>query len=279
MLKLRIRLSKETVKKLGSALQRAYKAGDVRMVRRVAALLDIGRGDPVETVAQRHGVGRSSVYAWLSALLVGGVASLQPRWKGGRPSKLTKRQKQQLIELVKAGPQAAGFPCGCWNAVMIQELIQREFGVLYNAHYVCELLKNLGFSFQKARFISDHLDEAQRLVWLTQSWPAFRERAQAAVGLIRHQRGSLELATVLMLIFIAVLSYGIYLGLDVDCGCFGPEDPESAAFHGLRRALYRDMALMVGIIFLYYRRHLGLKGAGRRNRAESRRKRCASEVS
>jgi uncharacterized membrane protein len=101
----------------------------------------------------------------------------------------------------------------------------------------------------------------------------------AAVGLIRRLRWSLELATVLMLIFIAVLSYGIYLGLDVDCGCFGPEDPESAAFHGLRRALCRDMALMVGIIFLYCRRHLGLKGAGRRNRAEFRRKRCASEVS
>jgi uncharacterized membrane protein len=101
----------------------------------------------------------------------------------------------------------------------------------------------------------------------------------AAVGLICRRRGSLELATVLMLIFMVVLAYGIYLGLDVDCGCFGPEDPESDAFHGLRRALYRDMALMVGIIFLYCRRHLGLKGAGRRNRADFRRKRCASEIS
>jgi transposase len=46
--------------------------------------------------------------------------------------------------------------------VLIQQLMQREFGALYNRYYVCELLRNLGFSFQKARFVSDHLDEEAR---------------------------------------------------------------------------------------------------------------------
>jgi uncharacterized membrane protein len=78
----------------------------------------------------------------------------------------------------------------------------------------------------------------------------------AAVGLLMGQRGSLELMTVLILIFMAVLAYGIYLGLDVDCGCFGPEDPEAEAFHGLRRALYRDMAMMLGVLFIHTRRYL-----------------------
>lgn len=78
----------------------------------------------------------------------------------------------------------------------------------------------------------------------------------SALGLLMDQRGSLELMTVLILIFMGVLTYGIYLGLDVDCGCFGPEDPEAEAFHGLRRALYRDMAMMVGVIFIHTRRYL-----------------------
>lgn len=76
----------------------------------------------------------------------------------------------------------------------------------------------------------------------------------AALGLISGRRGSLELMTVLMLIFMAVLAYAIYLGLDVDCGCFGPEDPEAKAFHGLRNALYRDVGLLAGIVFLFIRR-------------------------
>jgi transposase len=89
-----------------------------------------------------------------------------------------------LTELVKAGPEAAGFPTGCWHAPLIQQLIGREFGVTYNVHYVAVLLKNLGFSFQKARFVSDHLDAVARAAWLATTWPTWRDRAQAAGGLL-----------------------------------------------------------------------------------------------
>jgi uncharacterized membrane protein YphA (DoxX/SURF4 family) len=100
----------------------------------------------------------------------------------------------------------------------------------------------------------------------------------AGVGLITDRRGSLALMAALMLIFMAVLAYGIHMGLDVDCGCFGPEDPEAKAFHGLRSALYRDMGLMGAIIFLYLRRRSKGNGAGRRNQVDARRKRCVSKV-
>ena len=40
---------------------------------------------------------------------------------------------------------------------MIQDLIQTRFGVSYHPHYLATLLGNLGFSYQKARFVSDHL--------------------------------------------------------------------------------------------------------------------------
>lgn len=76
----------------------------------------------------------------------------------------------------------------------------------------------------------------------------------AGLGLIFDIRGSLAVITALLALFIAVLGYGIWLGLDIDCGCFGPDDPESGAYHGLHSALYRDLAMGVGIIFLYSRR-------------------------
>ena len=63
-------------------------------------------------------------------------------------------------------------------------LIEREFGVLYDRYYVCELLRNLGYSFQKARFVSDHLDEAKRQAWLTQEWPRILKAAQKQNALI-----------------------------------------------------------------------------------------------
>jgi len=153
-------MSRETVKALTQTMQSAYKAADVRLIRRTSALLALSQGEPVESVAGRQAVAESSVYNWLKLFVLQGVAGLRVQWKGGRPSKLTATQKARLVELVKAGPEAAGFTCGCWNTLLIQLLIEREFGVLYNAHYVAELLGNLGFSFQKARFLAEHLDAA-----------------------------------------------------------------------------------------------------------------------
>jgi transposase len=61
---------------------------------------------------------------------------------------------------------------------MIPELIQRHWGVTYHAHDLWTLVDHLGFSFQKARFVSDHLNAAARLRWLTQNWPTIVRMAR-----------------------------------------------------------------------------------------------------
>lgn len=179
-----IRLTTQTRKQLEATLRQAFKAGDLSLVKRVTALLGIARGEPVDAVATGVGVSPSSVYAWLKAFLLEGMAGLRVQWKGGRPQKLTPTQQRRLAELVRAGPEAAGFPTGCWHALLIQQVIEREFHVTYNVQYLADLLRNLGFSFQKARFVSDHLDAVARATWLAYTWPAWRAQAEAAGGLL-----------------------------------------------------------------------------------------------
>ena len=69
--------------------------------------------------------------------------------------------------------------------------------------------------------------------------------------LIRGRVSGLWITALLMLLFIAVLSYGIWLGLDIDCGCFGPEDSESKAFSTLRTALIRDLLLCIPLLYCF----------------------------
>ncbi len=71
------------------------------------------------------------------------------------------------------------------------------------------------------------------------------------IGILLDIRGSLAVIAAMLGLFIAILGYGIWMGLDVDCGCFGPGDPEAEAFHGLRQSLYRDLAMLVGVVYLY----------------------------
>jgi hypothetical protein len=79
----------------------------------------------------------------------------------------------------------------------------------------------------------------------------------AATGLFFDIRGALGTITFLLLFFIGILLYALWLGLDIDCGCFGPGDPEFHAFEGMRSSLYRDLFMMTWVVFLYLFSYLG----------------------
>ena len=66
-----------------------------------------------------------------------------------------------------------------------------------------------------------------------------------AIGLVLNYRWAMTTALILLIFFIAVLSYGMYLGLDIDCGCFGPENPEHGSMSGLSEARFRDLLLLI----------------------------------
>jgi transposase len=174
-----------TVNALQHALHKAYAVGDLRLLRRSSALLEFGANNlAVSGIVSKWNIARSTFYDWLADFLLNELDSLVYQHHGGRPPRLTATQKKQLCVWLDAGPQAARFDSACWSALLIQELIRREFGVLYNRHYVCELLHNLGYSFQKAQFVSDHLDEARRQAWRRQDWPTILRAAQQRQALL-----------------------------------------------------------------------------------------------
>src|SRR5919199_6969971 len=179
-----LRLTPLMRQQLYRRLRQAYASGSLRLVKRIHALLAIAEGMAVSEVAQMLTLGEQTVRDYLNQFLWKGVASLVYKRPPGRPSKLTKTQRKQLAEWIKASPQDSGYTSGCWNTPMIQDLIQRHFGVAYHPHYIATLLKNLGFSYQKARFVSDHLNEAKRLEWRHTRWPKILRQAKQRKALL-----------------------------------------------------------------------------------------------
>jgi len=176
--------SRPTVKELTHRLQLAWRSDAIWLLKRLSALVLLADQRPVPEIAARLSVSTETIYAWRAAFLVRRWDSLTRRTSRGRPPKLTTTQRMCLKDLVVAGPQAAGYDTGCWNSALIQDLIQREFGRSYNVHYISELLRNLGFSYQKARFVSDHLDEQRRTHWREVEWPAIVRSAQRRRALL-----------------------------------------------------------------------------------------------
>jgi transposase len=179
-----LQLSAFTRKQLYRRLQQAYASGSLKLVKRIHALLALAQSQSVREVAEMLSLGEQTVRDYRNQYLFKGMASLVYEAPPGRPSKLTKTQRQQLAEWLKASPQDSGYTSGCWNTPMIQDLIQRQFGVEYHPHYLCTLLKNMGFSYQKARFVSDHLNEAKRLEWRQTRWPKIVRQARQKKALL-----------------------------------------------------------------------------------------------
>jgi transposase len=179
-----LHLSPFTRKQLYCRLQQAYASGALRLVRRIHVLLALAEDMSVGDVAAMFELGEQTIRDYRNSFLLKRIASLAYKRPSGRPPKLTKKQRQELAHFVKAGPQAAGYTCGGWNTPMIQDLIQRRFGVSYHPHYISTLLHNLGFSYQKARFVSDHLNEAKRLEWRQTRWPRILRQARQKKALL-----------------------------------------------------------------------------------------------
>jgi transposase len=181
---MRFTMSPSYRKAVEHQLKTAQHLGNLRQVKYFLAILAVIDGQSLAHVALVLRVHEKTVAAWVGAFCCYGLQGAPHKKPSGRPPKLTPTQKEALAELIAEGPVKAGFSGACWRSPMIQKLIYDRFGVFYNVFYIAQLLKNLGFSFQKAAFISDHLDEEKRQAWRTTTWPQILRRAKERKALL-----------------------------------------------------------------------------------------------
>lgn len=158
---IRIQVNNQILKSLYERLQQAYLMGQFRLVKRIHALLYVLDGKDASEVAEILNLSTQTVRNYVKAFLLKNLESLVYRFSPGRPAKLSVAQRKELSKAIDAGPEAAGFDCGCWNTALIQEWIFNHFAVEYNAQYIAELLDVMGYSYQRGRFVSDHLPDVQ----------------------------------------------------------------------------------------------------------------------
>jgi hypothetical protein len=137
------------------------------------------------------------------------------------------------------------------NLRLVDALLLRALGALFLAAAAFKLRDLGAFEATIARF-GIVLDAC---VGATAVGLVLAEGA-VALGLLAGARRSLLGALALTLLFLGVLAYGLRLGLDVDCGCFGPGERV-----GLAQALRRDLVLLALSGYLYWRRPGRRKGS------------------
>ena len=171
MLTFSLRLNKNAIHALEKRLISAQQRGCLQEVARISAVLALAKGKSISSVALVLRVSAESVRSWLKKYLLNGCDSLKSKKKPGRPAKLTKNQRRELMKMIDQGPEAHGYTSSCWRSPIIQDLIYNHYDVYFNANYISELLKSMGFSYQKAKFVADKQDHEKRQEWLNSTWP------------------------------------------------------------------------------------------------------------
>jgi len=178
-MQLRLGLRKGEKELLFNHLHRAYKTGSLRLVKRIQAILFLVDGKSVSEVALMLALSEQTIYNYICAFLHRRLESLAYKRPSGRPPRLTQSQKKELCKIIDGGPEAAGYDSGCWDSSLIQDWLLTQFGVEYTPQYIAQLLKNLGYSYQRAKFVSDHLEnvKAKQETWMKQEWPEIMQLA------------------------------------------------------------------------------------------------------
>ncbi|MHC1567198.1 MAG: helix-turn-helix domain-containing protein, partial [Candidatus Syntropharchaeia archaeon] len=97
------------------------------------------RAMSVKEAADLVGVTKATGYAWLKRWNSNGYEGLKPNYGGGRPSKLTEEQKEELKEMLKEKDS--------WTTKEVQKLIEEEFGVGYSSWQIKRILKSFGMRY------------------------------------------------------------------------------------------------------------------------------------
>ncbi|CAK0763420.1 transposase [Gammaproteobacteria bacterium] len=176
--------SKPIIAQLQKNIVLSLKLNNIHLYRLSSALLWYSEGRGIKEIAALIGVCSKTVFNWIKSFMCKGFAWLNGlHYQGrGRKEKITQKQRELLYDLIVKGPEANGFSCGIWNSAMVNELIWRKFGVRYNLNYLPTLLKKIGLTYQKAKFVTDRKDEenheASREKWINETFPAILAQAK-----------------------------------------------------------------------------------------------------
>ena len=144
--------------------------------RRLCAAEYFHERKPLRTIARLLGASLSSVKRWKSAWQAGGVEALAAKPHPPRSSKLSEKQKQQVIKLLRTGPLAAGFKTDLWTCPRVAQLVRKQFGVKYHPDHLGRVLHDLGFSPQKPRQVAREQDAEAVVRWRKQDWPRIKKK-------------------------------------------------------------------------------------------------------
>jgi len=139
--------------------------------RRQLAVRRVLDGWKQKDVAAFLGVTERTVSRWMTAYRTGGDDAIRAKPTPGRPRKLSTRRERSILSWLAKSPRAFGYQTELWTTRRLAELIERRFGVRFNANYLAAWLAARGHSPQRPAKEPVERDNPAVARWLAEDWP------------------------------------------------------------------------------------------------------------
>jgi transposase len=127
---------------------------DARLYRRVLAMLEYDRGEPVSAVAELLGVSRQSVYAWIARFQErGGAAGLSTVPRSGRPPRTGETFDVLLTTLLMLSPERFGYHATHWTIRLLRDQLRQNTDEEYSDDTIRRGLHRLGYVWKRPRYV------------------------------------------------------------------------------------------------------------------------------
>ena len=114
---------------------------DVNVLKRLYFVKNRYHGDSVEVASRKVGITKMMGYEWQSRWNKDGYTGLIPRYAGGRPSKLSDSQKEELKACLKERDD--------WTTDEIKKMIKERYGVEYTLKQIRVIVRKFGMKCAK----------------------------------------------------------------------------------------------------------------------------------
>lgn len=131
-------------------LSLAKKENNKRLAVRIQTVALAKQGFTCPKIVNMTGYPRRTVQRWVSQYNKAGIKGLVDKPRAGRPAKLSVDEQPEFCARVDAGPRPSDGKPTLYGRD-IQQVLEREFGVLYTLDGVYKLLHRLGYSCLKPR--------------------------------------------------------------------------------------------------------------------------------
>jgi transposase len=170
---------KTTVAKLLEFRQQAQREKEPRVLLRIQGILMSLDGHTTGEIADHLKVHRSTVPLWIDQWNRYGKEGLLEGHRSGRPTALSREDRERLCDILDSGPVAYGLETGTWTSPLVRHVIEEGFERRYHAGHVRKLLRQLGYSMQRPTTRLVQADVEQHRKWVRYTYPNLKKTPKA----------------------------------------------------------------------------------------------------